>query len=263
MGKMVLCFCLMLPVAIINAQETGTYSIISLTGKIIDQKSGKELTVGNEINLQTDLQFGSLYDKAVLLSPTKVKYFLELPKSSFITEQMVVASSQALIQVKSRPQLVTRGKGSVGLSTKGVTVQTLKEYFGTDTFTIIGSSLTMPVPLQDARKYDLILCYENGKEDISPDFIITQKADARQQGNTVKLLLKNGNDTVKITRISLFFIDETRLIGEFDALLQALGKKKENISPVHSILREYCADVYGTIDEGVLEKTIRRYLKSI
>ena len=247
------------------AQETVTYDIISATGTIVDRTSGKVLKSGDKINLQTGLMFNSLTDRAVLLSPSKTKYFLELPKSSFVNQQMTVTSDQAITPVRIRPALITGVRGKSVLTTKGVSPQSLKEYLAVDTFTIIGSKLTLPVTKADAEKFDLLLRYENGdsvEEYLSTGFSIA-KNDLKIQGNRITecyVLLKEGNQIVPITRLSLFFVEKEDLFNEFDSLLKALNlMKKDNMA--RTILRQYCTDVYGIIDSVTLEATLTDYLR--
>jgi len=253
-------------IAGVSAQEIVTYDIISTMGTIVDKTTGKKLLVGDRITLQTELQFSDLHDRAVLLNPEKVKYNLELPKSSFVNQQMAVPSHQALAPIKTRPALITGVRGNSVLTTKGLSPQTLKEYFSVDTFTIIGSKFRLPVTNKDAGKFDLLLRYENGndvEEFISTDFSIS-KNDLKLQGNGVAecyLLLMEGAQTIPITQLSLLFIDKTQLFDEFNSLLKALNQKKNDKNTIRKILRQYCTDVYGMIDGATLETTINDYLK--
>ena len=247
------------------AQEV-TYDIISTSGSIVDKKTGKELQVGDKLTLQTDLQFNSLYDRAVLLNPEKAKYFLELPKSSNINSSLIATSNVALTPVKTRPALITSVRGNAALTSKGVSPQTLKEYFGADTFTIVGVKLTLPVSRPDAKKYDLLLRYEQEnnvvEEYISSDFTIAQK-DLKMQGNKITecfVSLKEGDKIMPVTQMSLFFVDKMQLFDEFNALLKALNQKKSERNTVRTVLREYCTDVYGMIDRNTLETVINDYL---
>ena len=247
-----------------EAQEI-TYDIISTTGRIVDKKSGKELQVGDRVTLQTELQFNSLNDRAVLLNPDKTKYFLELPKSSFVNSQLTVASSQALSPVKARPALITGVRGNSALVTKGVSPQSLKEYFAIDTFTVVGAKFKLPVTQQDARKYNLLLRYETGnivEEYISTDFTISRN-DLKIQGNRIPecyVLLREGDNTIPVTQMSLFFVEKTQLFDEFNSLLKALNQTKKDKNAVREILRQYCTDVYGMIDRSTLETTINDFL---
>jgi len=263
------------------AQEIGIYDIISTTGTIVDKTSGKTLQEGDRINLQTELQFNSLNDRAIVMSPSKSKYFLELPKSSFVNQQLTVNSNQALAQVKARPALITGVRGGSILTAYGLSPETLKEYLtgkkalqgslqkessGVDTFTIIGSKIMLPVTKGDAGKYDLLLRYENGmniEEYLSTDFSIV-KSDLKLQGNRIiecYVLLKEGDRTIPVTQLSLFFVEKMQLFNEFNSLLKALNQKKDDKNAVRIVLRQYCTDVYGMIDNDILKSTIDDYLK--
>jgi len=263
------------------AQEVGTYDIISTTGTIVDKTSGKTLQVGDRVYLQTELQFNSLNDRAVVMSPSKSKYSLELPKSSFVNQQLTVTSDLALAQVKARPALITGVRGGSILTAYGLSPETLTEYLtgkkssqgspqkvsaGVDTFTIVGSKIMLPVKKEDAGKYDLMLRYENGdniEEYLSSDFSIV-KNDLKLQGNGITecfVLLKEGNRTIPVTQLSLFFVDKIQLFNEFNSLLKALNQKKDDKNVVRTVLRQYCTDVYGMIDSDILKATIDDYLK--
>jgi len=103
--------CLLLFAAGSFAQGTGTYHIVSTTGTVIDKNSGKQLQVGDVVDFHTELQFGSLNDRCVLLNADKARYFLELPKSASVNSQLTVMSDMALVPVKSRPALITGTRG--------------------------------------------------------------------------------------------------------------------------------------------------------
>ena len=243
------------------AQETEVFDIISTSGSIIDKRSGKALQVGDKVSFQTELEFGSLQDRAVLLNSEKSKYFLELPKSSFVNSQLTITSNNALTSVKSRPALITGTRGNSVLVTNGVSQQSLKEYFQIDSFTIVGPKFTLPVTAQDAKKYDLVLLYELGnsvEEYISSDFSIV-KNDLKIQGSSIPecyVMLREGDKTIAVTTMSFFFVEKAQLFAEFDSLLKALNQKKTDDNTTRGIIRQYCTDVYGMIDRSVLDTTI-------
>jgi hypothetical protein len=247
------------------AQNDEVFHIISTTGKIMDKRSGHELQVGDEVSFQTELAFGSLHDRAVLLSSEKAKYFLELPKSSFVNSQLTVSSDKALSPVKSRPALSYDTRGPSVLMTNGLSSKTLKEYFSIDTFTVIGAKFTLPVKKQDLKKYALVLKYEidnNPEEFVVNDFSIS-KNDLKIEGDRISecfVLLKDGEQTLSVTKLALIFVEKATLFSEFDSLLKALKQNKAEKNEASEILRQYCTDVYGLIDRSTLETTIIEYL---
>ena len=265
MTKKVIVYHICLVLLTTGAMAQETYDVISTTGVITNKKTGKVLQEGSQVTLQTEFQFSSLYDRAVLLGSSKTKHFLELPKSSFVNQQLTITSDQALSPVKNRPKLITGIRGSAALITDGVSAQTLKEYFGTDTFTVIGTELALPVTKLDAKKYGLLLRYENGnqvEECALSNFTVVKKG-LKIQGNHIAecfVLLKDGEQIIPITQISLYFVDRIQLFREFDSLLKALNQKKTEKDLVGEILRQYCTDVYGNIDRTTLERAIDEYL---
>ena len=251
-----------------SAQEPAYYDIISATGKIVDKSSGKELQVGDKVYLQTELEFNSLYDRAVLLSPSKSKYFLEVPKASYAQGQLIVTSDVALQAVKNRPALMTGVRGNSVMQTDGVSKETLETYFGVDTFTIIGNTLALPVTKADAGKYNLMLRYETDtgsvEDYLAPNFTINKNA-LKMKGNKIAecyVMYKDKNQTipVTVTQVSLFFVDKAQLYAEFDSMLKAMNQSKKDKNTARETLRQYCTDVYGLIDRAVLESTINDYL---
>ncbi|MDR1672448.1 MAG: hypothetical protein LBS09_03150 [Bacteroidales bacterium] len=248
------------------AQGRGTYSILSIKGNIIDRKTDKELFIGDKVDLQTEFRFGDTYDEAVLLSPSKVKYWLKMPESMFAAQQLVVSSQQALQTVRSRPIPMsgTRGGAAVKLASEGVSLETLKEYFGVDTFSVIGPSLQLPVTAADLAQYRLVVRYEkNGVTDIKADNFTLSKSTLtdgdQSQIKECYLLLDNGTTMQPVTQICLLFVDEERLLKEFSAYLAALNARKTNTARTRKLLQQYCVDIYGNIDQSNLEKTINKF----
>ena len=264
--KSIICsVCMVMLITGVAAQEV-TYDIISTMGTIVDKKSGRVLQVGDQVSFHTELVFSNPHDRAVLLSPSKSKFFLELPKTAE-SQEMTVASIQALTPVKPRPALITGTRGNSVLAMKGVSPESLREYFGTDdTFTVIGSQLKLPVTKGDEGKFDLLFRYEDGnlvKEFLSTDFTIAP-SNFKLQGNGISecyLLLKDGNQTTFVTVLSLFFIDKVQLFGEFNSFLKAMNQKKSNDNSVRNMLRQYCAEIYGMIDSVSLEAALNEYLR--
>jgi len=261
----VIAVCMATLISATIAQGPEVYDIISTTGSIIDKRSGKPLQPGDKVSFQTDLEFGSLQDRAVLLNSEKSKYFLELPRETVLSGQRTIASNLALMPVKGRPALITGTRGNSVLVTNGLSPQSLREYFNIDTFTIVGPQLKLPVTAQDARKFDLILRYEIGddiEEYVSSDLTIV-KNDLKIFGAGIHecfVLLREGNKEIPVTQLSLFFVEKEQLFGEFDSLLKALNHKKADNNTVREVLRQYCTDVYGMIDRSSLDSTINDFL---
>ena len=250
------------------AQVTEVFDIISTTGSIIDKRTGQPLQVGDKVRFDTELEFSSLQDRAVLLNSDKAKYFLEVPKENFINSQLTVASNQALTAVKGRPAPITGTRGNSVLVTNGLSPKSLKEYFSVDTFTVIGSKFILPVTQKDAKKFELVLRYEIGNKVetyISSDLSIS-KSSLNMQGSYIPecyVSLRDGDKETPVTQLSLFFVEKDELFREFNSLLKALDinkKQKQNNAVVRETLRQYCTDVYGVIDSKVLESIINDFI---
>ena len=244
------------------AQVTETFDIISTSGKIIDKRSGQELQIGDKVNLQTELEFNSLHDRAVLLNSNRAKYYLELPRASLVSEQLIVSSSLALTPVRSRPALITGTRGA--LTIDGLSPQNLRRYFEVDTFTIIGDKFTIPVLNRDRDRFDLLLKYESEtsiEEFLSPDFVI-YRDKLKFQGRGISecfILLVEGDRSAPVTQLSLFFVEKEQLFAEFDALLNAFSQCKSD-NTTRDVLRQYSFDVHGKIDRNSLDAAINEFL---
>ena len=253
-----ICFCIFCVFVFLTkgyAQESGVYHVIGVNGRIVNQQSGKELQSDQQVPLQTMLLFGNATDKAILLSPSQRRYRLELPVSS---EQLLVSLDKSLHEIKSRPLLSTSTRGMAP-----ITPEMLKNYFGADTFAIVGNSLNMPVGSNDVQKYDLVFRYsENNtiKEVISGDFVIRQSDMGRTQIDNCSILLREDEKITPVTQVTLCFIDEQKLYQEFTAYLNALNIQTDKTSEVRRELRQYCRDVYGVMDTNRLNDVIARFL---
>ncbi|MDR1863984.1 MAG: hypothetical protein LBR08_00240 [Bacteroidales bacterium] len=254
------------------AQEKETYDILSVSGSITDRKTGKALAIGSKISLQTEIQFGGINDKAILISPAKVKYRLEIPEALFAENRLVFSSHQLLQSVLSRSTPLTAVRGvAAALSAEGVSVKSLRDYLGVDTFSIIGSTLRLPVSKEDNARCKLTLAFDGeGTTDVTKvkldDFTLSRAAlnlaDRRTEIKECFVMLDNGKETLPVTRICLIFVDEDRLPKEFAALLSALNIKKANTADNQRLLQQYCLDVYGNIDRKSLNDAIDRFLTS-
>jgi hypothetical protein len=233
------------------------YHVIGVNGRIVNQQSGKELQTNEEVYLQTTLSFGNASDKAILLGPSQRRYRLELPVSS---EQLVVSSDKSLHEIKSRPLLSTSTRGMAP-----VTPETCKNYFGTDTFAIIGNSLNMQVKKSDLQKYDLIFRFEENDKirDVTfGDFVIRQNVIGSSQVNECFILLREDEKITPVTEIALWFVNEQNLFQEFTTWLNVKNIKKSSSADARKELRQYCRDVYGVMDNNNLNDVINRFLSS-
>ncbi|MDR0714888.1 MAG: hypothetical protein LBF89_11630 [Bacteroidales bacterium] len=245
------------------AQEIGSYSILSVTGKIIDKQTSQELVIGQKINLQTTLLFDIASD-AVVLSPSKVKYRIALPAQHVMSSTLEIPSQQAIRLMPTRPILATGTRGSESLSAD-FSISSLKNYFGADTFSVIGNSLKLPIREADAKKGSLIVRYEkDGIKEIRLKDFTLDKAQLIPGGSHINecfILMDDGEQMQTVTQIRLFFVDENRLMKEFSALFRALETEKKDTPENRKILSQYCTDVYGCIDRKNLNSAVERFFR--
>jgi hypothetical protein len=121
---------------------------------------------------------------------------------------------------------------------------------------------------KDLAKYKLVVRYEQptGVNNVkTSDFTLNKSVlgiDSSLSGiKECFILLDDGKTTQPVTQICLFFVDEDRLLKEFSALLSALNIRKTNTPKTQKVLKQYCLDIYGNIDQTSLNNIINRFFE--
>ena len=237
--------------------QDGTYRVIGVTGRIVNQQSGNPLQANEQVDGRSTLMFGNASDKAIVLSPSQERYRVELPAAS---DQLTVSFDKSLREIKSRPLLATGTRGI-----EPVSPEALKKYFGADTFAIVGNSLNMQAKKSDIQKYDLIFRFEEKDKirDVTfSDFVIRQNVIGSSQIDECFILLREDEKITPITSVALFFLNEKNLYQEFATWLDVKNIKKSNSAEARKELRQYCRDVYGVMDNSNLNDVVNRFLSS-
>ena len=244
-------------VFLMNGYAQDNYRVISVTGRIVNQQSGNPLQSNEQVDGQSTLLFGDPSAKGIVLSPSQERYRVEPPAS----DQLTASFGSSLREIKSRPMLATGTRGLI----KPVSLETLKEYFGADTFAIVGNSLNMQVSKNDAQKFDLVFRFEENDRirDVTfGDFVIRQNVIDAMEIEECFILLRDGDRVMPVTNVALVFLNEKDLHQEFAILLSAKNIKKSSSAEARKELRQYCRDVYGVMDVRNMEDVINRFLSS-
>ena len=247
-------FCAFLFLTEIYAQEIGLHHVVKIDGRIVNQQSGTELQINGQVNMHTMLLFGTVADNAILRSPSQRRYRLAT------TGELLVSSDRSLREMKSRPMTDT----DIRL-TGEMPPETLKKYFGTDTFAIVGNKLNIEVGPENEQKYDLLFRFKENnktKEVVSKDFTIKQNDFGKNVINDCIILLREGNKITEITQVSLWFIDEQSLHQEFTAWLTGMEEQTDTNYKKREELQQYCRDVYGVMDHDNMHYAIGRFLEN-
>ncbi|MCL2072881.1 MAG: hypothetical protein FWH18_03090 [Marinilabiliaceae bacterium] len=239
----------------IDAQEDGLHHVIRINGRIVNQQSGKELQSNEQVNMHTMLLFGKASDNAILRSPSQRKYELVSPGT------LLVSSEKSLREMKSRPMTDTNIR-----LTGEMPPETLRKYFGADTFAIVGNRLDIEVGPQNQQKYDLLFRFKENKKNkevVSNDFAIKQSDFGTPFINECTILLREGNNVTEVTKVSIVFVDEQNLRSEFTAWLTGMEEITDTNYKKREELQQYCRDVYGVMDHDNMHYAIGRYLEDL
>ena len=234
------------------AQGDGLYHVIVVNGRIVDQGAGNtELRNNMPVRLQTNLLFDNPSHNAVL-------------RSSFDKRYRLVAPGR-LHEIRSRPSNTASLRSSSGRALS-ITPELLENYFGADTFAIVGSSLKLNVDGSVAENMNLVFRFQENnttQEVVSADFVINKNNfGEHSQINDCLIMLREGDTTTPITTVTLLFVEEQNLHQEFAAWLNGLGRPLEMDFEIHDELKQYCRDVYGVIDNEILNRVINNFLRN-
>ena len=159
--------------------------------------------------------------------------------------------------------MVNTSLRSVTRRALAITPELLGAYFGADTFAIIGNHLKIDVDSNVTENADLVFRFtENNttREIVSNDFVIRQNdMGGRTQINDCMILLREGDKLTPVTKVTLLFVDEQNLHREFAAWLNGLEKPVDKRYEIRRELQEYCRDVYGVMDNTMLNNAINSF----
>jgi hypothetical protein len=251
------------------------FYVIHLKGIVSNKTSGKVLKLGDQLNSNDQVKFGSS-DAAAVIMGSKGKFTLTPVSSGNNTSELVAIVQNAILPLKSNGHLSTRGSESeAGISD-------LKSYFGNSIFTIIGDELSVKI---DSKKYPLtekqLFIYRytyNGtvvskKITHKENLIILNKADLYtfNESNIDPIKVENVDiyyyntetkNSTKAASFSPIFINEQNLMEEL--LIQKDLLKKQNLSEeqIEKELLSSINDIYGKTDGKMFVKWLRNNVSS-
>lgn len=227
------------------------YTVLSVKGEIISEKTGKPIQEMDEICANDKLKFSTADSKAAVLSSEQGRFIIKLSGNKRGNELMAYVKS-----------VLFQGTGN--LNSRGVV--TLETEFE-DLYFVTGINKlqidSYGYPMNEDKFFFIRYKYNNNeinkKLKFSNDTLFFSKDDIYSvDGNSIEQDLietvnlyyyeKDKNTSTKIASFKLVFADEAKLKKDLDSyvsLLKILGKDKAYIEEE---LLLYMMDVYGKIN---------------
>jgi hypothetical protein len=227
------------------------YTVLSVKGEIILEKTGRALQEMDEICADDKLTFKSSDSKAALLSPEQGRFIIKPSKKK--NNDNFISFVKSVIS-----------EGTSKLSSRGVISPEVE--FGEVYFVVGKYALSIDVksyPLDDDNFFYLKYSYEgkdvNKKLKFNIDTLFIEKENICRvddkpidEGNIKIVSLyyyeKEKNTSTKVANFELVFANETKLIKEltdYVSLLKSSGKDNDFI--IQEVL-SYLSDLYGNIN---------------
>lgn len=255
----------------ITAQAQDTYNVTRVNGNVSFVKSGKQIKPGDVLTPSDQVKFESFDAYLITINQKMARFVLKLnPPVSNATKQNQVLTATVkdiALVTKRRSLMATR------FNPNEKEVTDLKNYFGTDKFSIIGDNVDVAL---NAQKYPLsdnkfivfhykvnnnpvskMIGYEQQTIKIEKDKILSTKAGP-VGGNevpelSVYLYEKSSRTSEEITKLTLVFVDKETLKNEFKTILPILKRQKMNDEAIKKYLIEYYYDFYGATDSKTID----------
>ena len=271
---------IMLLMLVLGVQAQDTYNVTKVNGNVSFVKSGKLVKPGDVLNPSDQVKFENFEAYVITINQKMARFMLKLP-----TPQTNAAKQNQVLTAMVRDiALVTKRRSlmSVRFNPNEKEVNDLKNYFGTDKFSIIGDNVDIALnsakyPLSDNKfivfhykvnssPVSKMLGYEQQTIKIEKDKILSTKAGSIN-GNevtdlTVYLYEKSSRSSEEITKLTLVFVDKETLRNEFKTILPILKRQKMNDESIKKYLIEYYYDFYGATDSKTIDAFAGEVVKS-
>lgn len=261
--------------AAFTAQAQSTFDITRVNGKITNLKTGKEVASGDVINADDQLLFESMDSYAIAIGSNMGRFQIKLIDADRNAEQPMLTATA--IEV-ARPTKM-RNLMLVRFDPSEKEISDLKQYFGSDKFSVIGNNIDIPIsaknyPLSDDKFIVFYYKVDNKPVQKKIGFAeqtlllekdkLTSSTAGTLSGNEISNLAvyqyeKTSRSSQEITRFTLVFVDKDELKNEFYTIIPILKRQKMADPDIKKYLIEYYYDFYGATDS----KTIDRFAEDI
>ncbi|RPH32457.1 MAG: hypothetical protein EHM93_09390 [Bacteroidales bacterium] len=264
-----------------SAQAQDKYSVTRVNGNVTFAKSGKPVKPGDVLNPNDQVKFENFDAYVISINQKMARFMLKLsPPQANASKQ-----NQALTATVKDIALVTKRRSlmSVRFNPNEKEVTDLKNYFGTEKFSIIGDNVDIALnstkyPLSDnkfivfhykvnSNPVSKKLSFDQQTIKIDKESILTTKA-GNVNGNEVSelsvyLYEKSTKASEEITKLTLVFVDKETLRNEFKTILPILKRQKMNDEAIKKYLIEYYYDFYGATDSKTIDTFAGEVVKQV
>jgi hypothetical protein len=244
-------------------QQTDTYYIIKVSGEIVNTATGKALGQGNEIKSVDVMKFVNKDAYALVMSDKgdrlKLKFSGKDPDVNGIYKSVVKNS----LAKSGRTRTKTRS------FITNADIKDLKEFLGSDEFTVIGDALNVQLSKQTFQDKTVLAKYDKNGQVVDKTLIdqdlklnlsrknLGVKPAGEAKVYHVDFFQKNDATGIeKITRLDVNFIDEAALKDEMTTIIGVYTKKGFDKDAMKNYLMEYFVDFYGNTHMYTLSQYI-------
>ena len=265
----------------LGVQAQDTYNVTRVNGNVTNLKSGKPVKPGDVLNPSDRVKFENFDAYVITINQNMARFMLRLTPSQTNTSKqkpVLTATVKDIALVTKRRSLM-----SVRFNPNEKEITDLKNYFGTEKFSIIGDNLDIALnsakyPLSDNKvivfhykvnntPVSKMIGYDQQTIKLEKDKILSTKAGPLA-GNevpeiTVYLYEKSTRASEEITKLNLVFVDKTTLRNEFNTILPILKRQKMNDEAIKKYLIEYYYDFYGATDSKTIDTFTGEVVKEV
>jgi len=252
-----------------TSQAQDTYNVTRVNGKVTNVKTGQPIKPGDALKSSDQVKFENFDAYVITINQKMGRYMLKMnPPQQPVKDQKLTATVKDIALVTKRRSLM-----AARFNPDEKEVTDLKNYFGSDKFSIIGDNVDVAL---NAAKYPLsddkfiVFRYKVGENPVSKmigfeqqtlkiekDKLLTSKSGSIS-GNEVPelsvfLYEKSTRSSEEITKLTLVFVDKETLRNEFITILPILKRQKMDDEAIKKYLIEYYYDFYGATDSKTID----------
>jgi len=247
--------------------QTDSYYIIKVSGEIINTATGTGLSQGDEIQSVDEIQFADNNAYALVMGSKGERLKMKFSGSKADENGLFKGIVKNSIAKSGRIRPKTRS------FITNAAIRDLKEFLGSDEFTVIGEALNVPLSAQAFQDKSVLAKYDKNGEIIDKSLIdnemkleLSRKNLGVKSSGEIKLYHVDffQNDETsgieKITRIDFNFIDENALKDEMATIISVYTKKGFDKDAMKNYLMEYFVDFYGNTHLYTLSQFIDKII---